>query len=192
MGSGKTIPVDALVVLATNKDLDAMTEKDEFMPDLYDRFKRPAYTIPPLRERKEDLPLLIDHFIDKFDQPRKENPSLDKLIITSDCHEYLSEYDWPGNVRELESIIREIILNRNMDDNRSPIDLPDFPDLNIGEVKAKSKGPKKTKNLPGNTKITDDQVRHWMKELGGNKTHVGKKLDVSYYTILRRCKKLGL
>ena len=193
LGSRETISIDALVVLATNKDLDTMADEGKFMPDLYDRFKRSAFTIPPLRERKEDLPLLIDHFINKFDQHRKENPSLDKLTITSDCLDHLSKYDWPSNVRELENVISNIVvMDRNMDGNRSPIDLPDFPDLKISEAKSKSKGPKKPKNLPGNTRITDDQVRYWMEKLGGNKTQVGKKLDVSYHTILRRCKNLGL
>ena len=72
VGSNQLKTIDAKFIFATNKNLEKMVEEESFMPDLYDRFKRPQFTVPPLRERKYDVPLLAAHFIQKYDSARNE------------------------------------------------------------------------------------------------------------------------
>jgi PAS domain S-box-containing protein len=110
IGSSKTIRTDVRVIAATNKVLEEEIEKRNFRPDLYYRLNVFPISIAPLRERKEDIPLLIEHYTkiysDKFNKPIK---SISKSMIKS-----LIEYYWPGNVRELENIVeRAIITSQN-------------------------------------------------------------------------------
>ena len=191
VGSTKLKKVNALIVLATNKDLDDLVLKEQFMPDLYDRFKRPQFTIPPLRERKDDIPLLLDHFIEKYDYAIKDDSSLSPIKIDKDCIECLKRYSWDGNVRDLESIVTDIFAKRDPKD-RSPITIDDLPEELKGKKHKSTNGPEMPKTLPGNTKITDEKIQYWMKEFGNNKSHVANELGVTYHTILRRCKKLNL
>lgn len=193
VGTKTVLPVNAMVIFATNKDLDDLVAKGEFMSDLYSRMSNALnYRIPSLKERKEDIPLLIDHFIDTYDESRLKDRSLGKLTITPECIKRLSEYHWPGNIRQLGGTIRGIVLRRIMKENRSAIDLSDLPPLGEDNKHSQSEGPKKPANLPGNTKVTDDQVRAAMQECKGNKTHTAKKLGVTQNTIWRRCKNIGL
>lgn len=192
VGASQSEKVNAIIVLATNKDLDQMCKDDEFLPDLYDRFKRPSILIPPLRERKDDILLLVEHFIEIHDIAHHENSELLPIQVSQECIEALKNYEWKGNVRDLESIIKEILLSRAGDENRDEITISDLPPeiLHKNEV-----APNKSKNpkiLPGNTKITNEKIVYWMKELNNNKTKVAAKLGVTYHTILRRCKKISL
>ena len=191
LGSTKPKKVNALIVLATNKNLDDLVLNNQFMPDLYDRFQLPQFTIPPLRERKDDIPLLLDHFIEEFDYAIKDDSSPSPIKIDKDCIEFLKRYSWDGNVRELEKIVKNIFFTRNPKD-RSPITIDDLPEELKGKKHKSTNGAEMPKTLPGNTKITDEKIQYWMKEFGNNKSHVAKELGVTYHTILRRCKKLNL
>lgn len=182
VGSTKPKKVNALIVLATNKNLDDLVFNKQFMPDLYDRFRRPQFTIPPLRERKDDIPLLLDHFI-------KKNSSLTPIKIDKDCIELLKGYSWDGNVRELENIVTDIFFKRNPED-RSPLTIEDMPAELVGKKHKSTNGPERPKTLPGNTKITDEQIVYWMEKFNYNKTQVKKKLGCCWNTIDRRWKKI--
>jgi transcriptional regulator with PAS, ATPase and Fis domain len=98
VGDSAPVKVDVRVVAATNKDLREKVKRGEFRSDLYYRLKVVEIHLPPLRERKEDIPLLEQHFLDKF------NKTFGKEIssITDDVRHLLMDYAWPGNVRELE------------------------------------------------------------------------------------------
>lgn len=107
LGSNKTIKVDVRIIVATNVDLKEKVEQNEFREDLYYRLNIINIHLPPLRERKEDIPVLAEHFLQKYAQ---EN---NKIIIGMDTKfmKYLMDYNWPGNIRELENaIIRSVIL----------------------------------------------------------------------------------
>jgi DNA-binding NtrC family response regulator len=109
LGGTKTIRVDARIIAATNSDLEELIEKKAFRPDLFYRLNVIKLELPPLRVRKDDLPLLVKHFIDIFS---REN---EKEIegVTDDVLEILEDYDWPGNVRELENLIeRAVVLSK--------------------------------------------------------------------------------
>jgi formate hydrogenlyase transcriptional activator len=109
VGGTRTIPVDVRLVAATNRNLEKMVADREFRSDLYYRLRVFPITIPPLRERREDIPLLVRYFVSKHAR------TLDKKIetIPADVMNALIRWDWPGNIRELENFIeRAVILSK--------------------------------------------------------------------------------
>jgi DNA-binding NtrC family response regulator len=110
LGSNKTTKVDVRIIVATNVNLKDKVDRNEFREDLYYRLNIINIPLPPLRERKEDIPLLAEHFIKKYaEENNKHIKGMDKKFL-----KYLMDFDWPGNVRELENaIIRAIILTNN-------------------------------------------------------------------------------
>jgi len=112
LGSTRTIHVNVRVIAATNRDLGRMVEEQEFRSDLYYRLKVFPITVPPLRDRPEDIPLLVRHFAQKFAQRMKKRIE----TIPSEAMKSLQGYHWPGNVRELENFIeRAVILTQGPD-----------------------------------------------------------------------------
>jgi len=109
VGGSETIKIDVRVVSATNRNLEKMIEDGEFREDLYYRLNVFPINLPPLRDRLDDLPVLVNHFISKFSRQMSVAPS----SLSADGAAKLREYNWPGNVRELENIIeRAMILSR--------------------------------------------------------------------------------
>jgi formate hydrogenlyase transcriptional activator len=112
LGSTRTIRVNVRMVAATNQDLTEMVEKKEFRSDLYYRLNVFPVMIPPLRERREDIPVLVRYFAQKF--ARQLNRPVER--IPADTMEALTAYAWPGNIRELENLIeRAVILSTGLD-----------------------------------------------------------------------------
>jgi transcriptional regulator with GAF, ATPase, and Fis domain len=109
VGSPRTIKTDVRIIAATNRNLEQEIKSGRFREDLYYRLNVFPITVPPLRQRKEDIPLLVNHFVTKF------NKKIGKRIetVSKDTLNILQEYHWPGNVRELESVIeRAVIISR--------------------------------------------------------------------------------
>ncbi len=106
LGGVETLKVDVRIVAATNVDLRQMMEEDRFREDLYYRLHVITVSLPPLRERKEDIPLLVQHFLRKYGE---ENQKRD-MEIAPDALDVLMDYDWPGNVRELENAIERAVV----------------------------------------------------------------------------------
>jgi len=108
VGADRTIKVDVRVIAASNRDLASEVEKGRFREDLFYRLQVIPIVVPPLRERRSDIPVLVQHFLEKHNQQRSGQP----CRIADDAMVHLWEYDWPGNVRELENLIeRMVILN---------------------------------------------------------------------------------
>jgi len=105
VGGSKTIKVDVRLITATNKDLPQQVKKRDFREDLFYRINVVPIILPPLRERREDIPLLIEHFIKKFN---KENQKEVKGV-SQEALEVMMNYKWPGNVRELENLIERVV-----------------------------------------------------------------------------------
>ena len=121
LGGTKTIKVNVRVIVATNSDLEKLIEQKKFREDLFYRLNVIKIELPPLRERKEDIPLLVKHFLDVYS---KEN-NKEILGVTEDVMEILENYDWPGNIRELENLIeRSVVLSKSKYINRKS--LPPF------------------------------------------------------------------
>ena len=110
VGGNETISVDVRIIAATHKDLEKMIEEGKFREDLYYRLNVIPINIPSLRERKEDIPLLVEHFVEKYSVANnKEIRGLSQDVLNA-----LISYDWPGNVRELQNIIeRVVVMTRN-------------------------------------------------------------------------------
>ena len=106
IGGTKTLKVDVRVITATNRNLEEMIENGLFRQDLYYRINVIAINLPALRERKDDIPLLIKHFIDKF----SKETSKDVRNISKEAHNQLMHYHFPGNIRELENIIESAVV----------------------------------------------------------------------------------
>jgi formate hydrogenlyase transcriptional activator len=106
LGSGRTLRSDARLIAATNADLGAMVEARRFRADLFYRLNVFPIHLPPLRDRKEDIPLLVRHFVQRF--ARQLNRTIDS--ISSDTLEGLARYPWPGNIRELENVIERAVI----------------------------------------------------------------------------------
>jgi len=106
LGGTKTIRIDVRFVAATNRDLEAEVKKGRFREDLYYRLKVITIKLPPLRERKDDIPHLVDHFIEKF------NTEMGKRIlrVSAETMQILLSHNWPGNVRELENVIEHAMV----------------------------------------------------------------------------------
>ncbi len=105
LGVEKSIFVDVRVIASTNKDLASMVAKGEFREDLYYRLNVIPIRVPSLRERKEDIPLLVRHFLDKFNKHYKKHIDIEKEAM-----EALMSYRWPGNIRELENLIERLVV----------------------------------------------------------------------------------
>jgi two-component system response regulator PilR (NtrC family) len=106
LGGVETIKVDVRIIAATNVDLRQMMEEGKFREDLFYRLHVISIQLPPLRERKDDIPLLVQHFLGKYgDENRKAG-----LELAPEALDQLTEYDWPGNVRELENVIERAVV----------------------------------------------------------------------------------
>lgn len=174
IGENKIIHVDTRVVAATIKNLKKETENKLFREDLFFRLNGVSVHIPPLRERKEDLPLLIEYFIKKYDDKGGKLKSVSNEFVKQ-----LHSYHWPGNVRELENIIqRSIVMSES--EVLSPKDLP--LDFNKEE---KSVMPFK------------NAFKEWEKEVissalvktAGNRAEAAKLLGISYRSLMYKLKK---
>jgi two-component system NtrC family response regulator len=128
LGGTRTLKVDVRLVAATHRDLDAMVRSGEFREDLFFRLNVVAITLPPLRERREDVPLLVDHFLRRFADEGKPRG------ISREAMDLLLKHDFPGNVRELENLVhRAVVLARS--DTITKADLP----LHLGGLKPEAK-----------------------------------------------------
>jgi two-component system response regulator PilR (NtrC family) len=141
LGYNKILKVDVRIIAATNVDLKKTVEQNEFREDLYYRLNIINIVLPPLRERKEDIPLLVDHFIEKYSHENKitfKKPDSKFL-------KYLMDYNWPGNIRELENAIQRTIILSNSDTLTSE-NLPD---------EIKNAKPKKVKKSDFNEQVDE-------------------------------------
>lgn len=120
VGGVKTVKVDIRIIAATHQDLKMAVQQKKFRQDLYYRLNVIPIYVPPLRERKEDIPLLVNHFLEQFNRTKKRNIK----GIAPEAMERLMQYHWPGNVRELENIIERMVILTN----HEMIQLDDLPE----------------------------------------------------------------
>jgi two-component system nitrogen regulation response regulator GlnG len=108
LGGEKPVEVDVRVIASTNKDLQKEMEKGAFRKDLYYRINTITRELPPLRERKEDIPLLVEHFVQKYAE--QLGTGRKGVIISDEAKQMLLRYNWPGNIRELENTIKRVLV----------------------------------------------------------------------------------
>lgn len=180
VGSSQPIKIDVRIICATNQDLIKKVKEGTFREDLYYRISVVPIHIPPLRDRKEDIPLLVHHFIAKYNEKRKK----DVIGISSKAMKMLVEYDWPGNVRELENIIeRAIVLTKGK--RIEPKDLL-YPANII---------PKKSWITQESLLLDDIEKDHIKKVLeltSGNKSEAARLLGIDRKTLRAKLTKYGV
>ncbi len=134
LGSNKAFKVDVRIIAATNVDLREKVKKNEFRDDLFFRLNVIDISLPSLRERKEDIPLLISHFLEKYNNENEKNIN----IIPEKFMKFMIDYNWPGNIRELENAINRAVLlssGKELDYNALPYEITNFNpefDTNMG------------------------------------------------------------
>jgi len=181
LGGKKEIKVDLRYIFCTSKDLKKLVEEEKFRDDLYYRINVVPIRIPPLRERKEDLPHLIRHFLKLLAQKyQKEEPEL-----TPEAFAALLSYDYPGNVRELKHILeRALLLSQD-----SKITLADLPEelFHKGEIAKGTQNFQKCKEL-----MEKELILQALRECKGKKTEAAKRLGISRKTLWQKLKKFEL
>ena len=177
VGGNEPIRVDVRVISATNKDLRKAIEKQEFREDLYYRLNVVNIELPPLRERKEDIPLLAEHFLNKFAlENRKEITE-----FSADAMGFALDYDWPGNVRELENAVeRAVILAKD-----SLITVADLPQKSM--PLAYSTTPRK-----GLKEVEKEHILHILRETGENYSEAARILGVSRMTLYKKVREYAM
>lgn len=182
VGSTKTLKIDVRVVAATNRDLEQMIEKGEFRHDLYYRLNIISLHIPPLRERREDIPALCENLLKKINHRAPH----DVEGISPEALDYLLNYNWPGNVRELENVLERAI---NMMDEESFI-LPDYlPPAVKKQYRMREQGDS-VKDLAGIRFDAEKQALYKALEAaGGNKSRAAKLLGIHRSGFYQKLKK---
>ena len=132
LGSPRMLHSDARIITATNRDLEAEVRKNRFREDLWYRLKIFPITIPPLRDRTEDIPLLVDHFVQLFS--RKMGKKAASLKITKSSMQALQSYPWPGNVRELMHVVESALIS--LEGDKLHFDLPRTADVATSKLKS--------------------------------------------------------
>ncbi|MGC9029181.1 MAG: sigma-54 interaction domain-containing protein [Desulfomonilaceae bacterium] len=180
LGAAATVRSDARVIAATNKDLQALVASGDFREDLFYRIQVFKISLPPLRERKEDIPLLVDHFINRFNRLRGKNIS----GLSDSAMRAFMRHTWPGNIRELENAIAHaFILCRG-----GLIELEHLPDPLRKGAAAESV------TTPGQT-LEELEMRAIQEALArnkGRKTAAARELGINKTTLWRKLKHFGL
>ena len=185
LGESKPRKVDTRIIAATNRNLRTMIEDGSFREDLYFRLAVVPIDLPPLRERREDIPLLAEHFLQRAHARYKR----EGLVLEREVFDALRGYSFPGNVRELENIIeRMVVLARG-----EPITLEDLPE----QIRRPSQSaanlllefPSEGLSIEA---VEREIIRQALEMHGGNQTRVARYLDITRSALIYRMQKYGL
>jgi transcriptional regulator with PAS, ATPase and Fis domain len=186
VGDSHTIKVDVRVIAATNSDLAKMAADGTFREDLYYRLNVIPIALPPLRDRREDIPVLVTHFLEKFapGQP---------MHVSQGAMRSMMAYHWPGNVRQLENAIERAVA---LSAGRTQIDVGDLPPEVVAApapthtpyVEFPDDGLDLTAYL---TSIERDLIRRSLDRTGGNRNRAAELLRIKRTTLVEKLKRLG-
>ena len=179
VGATGRIHIDVRIIAATNRDLEAAVRTGAFRQDLYFRLNVVQIKLPPLRDRKSDIPLLVSVFLEKFCDPQKP-----ALIISEDAMRRLMAYDWPGNVRELENAVERAVA------------LGSGPILHLGDLPSSIQNSSEEKLPDGDELIPLEQMEHRailraLHETDGDKVAAARLLGIGKTTLYRKLKQYG-
>ncbi len=189
VGSSQTQRVDVRVIAATHQNLQTAIRERRFREDLYYRLNVIPIETPPLRARKDDIPLLVSHFLKKVQEERR----VASCSIERDALEQLCAYDWPGNVRELENTIERLVVLKG----GGAIGIADLPSsLRPDAGRAASDAPRLGASGLSLTATVDrfeaELIRQALQQTGWNKNQAAKLLEMNRTTLLEKIKKHGL
>jgi two-component system response regulator AtoC len=184
LGASKPQQVDVRVVAATSRDLEADVESGRFREDLFYRLNVVRIEVPPLRERREDIPLLVDHFLIRF------RDLLGKPVrgIAEDALERLTLYPWPGNARELENVIERAVILADAE----RVGLRELPD-GIRTPKPGDPTAEGDLSLRRARRALEVQlIERALRATNGNRTHAARRLEISHRALLYKIKEYGI
>jgi DNA-binding NtrC family response regulator len=186
VGDSQTIKVDVRVIAATNSDLSRMVADGTFREDLYYRLNVIPIELPPLRERRDDIPILVKHFLDKF--------APDSAIhVSQGAMRALMAYHWPGNVRQLENAVERAVA---LGAGRQEIDTADLPpELQSTPQTTPApfvEFPEEGLDLPGYlAKAERDLVHRALERTGGNRSKAADLLRIRRTTLVEKLRRIG-
>ncbi|OAG28157.1 sigma-54-dependent transcriptional regulator [Thermodesulfatator autotrophicus] len=189
VGGTRSIKVDIRVIAATNKDLQKEVREGRFREDLYYRLNVIPIELPPLRERKEDIPLLIEHFLARFNRQKKRNIR----GLSKEAMECLMKYHWPGNVRELENVIERMVILANGEQ----LTLEDVPEYILEQSQFSCSSNVQDFDIPEEGIHLPELVAEFEKKLiikalektGWVKNRAAKLLHINRTTLIEKMKK---
>ncbi len=175
IGGKEIIKVDVRFIAATNKDLYTLVQQNSFREDLFYRLNTGIFTIPPLRERKDDIPLLVKNIVDKYNRDYQK-----EIFIKDDVFGKLMDYDWPGNIRELINIISYSCATSLND----TIGVDSLPEFMKPAVKTREFNPIETE-----PEIDRERIELALQKYNYNKIDTAKALGISRTTLYRKITK---
>jgi two-component system response regulator HydG len=182
LGESRTLRIDARIIAATNQDLPTAIQEKRFRQDLYYRLNVARFMLPSLRERREDIPLLVDHFLDKFCRKMHRRVTLADGVL-----EYLSEYRFTGNVRELENMIEQGVA-------LASDGLLRLEDITVVENPLNGSGPQARGRSMQD--VVDEAeasaIQNALREVDGNREKAAELLGLSPTTLWRKMKRLNI
>lgn len=176
LGSSKSIPVNVRIIAATNKNLYDLCKQGQFREDLFFRLNVVTVQIPPLRERKEDLPLLTNYFLQQFIEKYEKSP----LSISEETLAFFQEYPWPGNIRELQNALEHAVIFCDS----SMIGIDDLPAFILEQKQPLIKNDHPLVNLDEKKQLIQLLMQH-----NYNISAVAKSLNIARSTLYRKLKK---
>jgi DNA-binding NtrC family response regulator len=175
VGGNQTIKVDFRIVAATNKNLELLIEEGKFRPDLYYRLNVFHVELPPLRERREDIPPLVNHFVVKFS--REMNKKI--TCVSPAAMNLLQQYPWPGNVRELENAVeRAMVVSQE-------------PELREQDFTLKARNGNHASSSRSLEDVEKDHILRVLEDSSGNQTRAAEVLGIDRVTLHHKLKKFG-
>jgi two-component system, NtrC family, response regulator AtoC len=188
VGSSLPIKVDIRIICATNKDLQKQVEQNKFRDDLFYRLNVINIHMPPLRERKEDVPALVEHFLAKHRYSATAQPA----AISEEALKRLTEYDWPGNVRELENVVeRAVVLSRGQIITSRELPFGEHVD---GEHEDESEDVSAERSFfkKSVSQFEKDLIMKALKDAGGNRSKAAEMLGIYRRLLYAKIKEYGL
>lgn len=176
LGGTSTVKVDVRIIAATNRNLEEEVKKGNFREDLYYRLNVLSIELPPLRERRDDIPLLIEHFIDTLNKKRRK----DVIGIDEEALRILCSYRWPGNIRELQNVLEYVFVQINS----RVIGVEHLPPY------LRERG--KDMEISSIAEMEEKLIRKALAETGGNKNRAARLLGIPRTTLWRKMKKYGI
>ena len=194
-GTGR-VPISARVLVGTSRDIAAMVEQGSFRRDLYFRLNVVSLRIPPLRERREDIPLLARYFVERMERERGE-----ELVLPEETLKVLTEYEWPGNVRELENTVERLtalMTGSELSAANLPTQLKNFQrSQREAGVKTRETGRGKglQEGVSAVTPIAEMEkqaILRTIRKLNGDKLEAARLLGIGKTTLYRKLKEYGI
>ena len=186
VGGNETVRTDVRLIAATHRDLKAWSAEGKFRPDLYYRLSVFTIHLPPLRERGDDLPLLVQHYLRRFSR------ELGREVreVAPEAMERLRGYSWPGNIRELQSVLKQALLQAS-----GTVLLPDFLPADLFRETRRARPARHGPSFrPGMTlaELEREAIQQCLIQTGGNRQRTAELLGISTRTLLRKIREYGL